>query len=224
MHTFPSRASALPRAVSLLAGRAAPVAPATHPPMVSARLPFHTASVPAPGRRTLSLAAGHLLVSFSHSSESELSCGCGAEGGFLQSLVLFSSLGSSADFLHLRHFSVPRCLQKVDSSAPDPALPCKWSLSLGIPCLLQVSNLGAWRNNSDLSLGLFLQPPAGFSLIPSFSAALDTTHRRLNQHEKQEIRSCSCSHVCLFQSSSSSLYPLGPPALFAASKSQRADG
>ena len=95
----------------------------------------------------------------------------GAEGQFLLSPVFFSPIGSSAYFLYLLDFSVPPCLQKMDSSAPDQASPQKCSLSLAVQRLLEGSNHGAWRNKSHLSLGLFLQPPHGFSLLLSFSSS-----------------------------------------------------
>ena len=116
--------------------------------------------------------SGWLPFSFSLSSVSSTLSSCrSAEGKFLHGPVVFASLASSAYFLRLLDFSVPRCLQKMDSSALGPALPRKCSLPLGIQRPLQGSNRGAWRKNSDLTLGLFLQPPRGFSLIRSVSGS-----------------------------------------------------
>lgn len=94
-----------------------------------------------------------------------------AEGEALRSPVGFRSAGSSAYLLHLPAFSVPRSLQKMDSSALEPTLPTQCSVSLGVQRPLQGSNRGAWRNNRDLSLGLFSQPPRGFTLILTSSGS-----------------------------------------------------
>ena len=157
--------------------------------------------------------------------QSALSSCRSAEGEFLHSPVFSSSLASSAYFLHLLDFPVPRRLQKMDSSALGPALPRKCSLSLGVQRLLQGSNHGAWRNNRDLSLGLFLQPPCGFSLLRSFpGSTCDDT-------QKTEPAREAGSEVMVFQPGLS-LFRAGTPLstlsdltlpLLAASQSQRAD-
>ena len=104
-------------------------------------------------------------------------CSRGVLGG--SGVVLFSSLLGM--FLDGLDFSGPPCLQIMGSSTLVPALSSKCSLCLGLQRLLQASNPGTWRNNSDLSLDLFWQPLLASSPSCHFLGATDNAHGQVKK-------------------------------------------
>ena len=148
-------------------GRAVQAPTAMRQLMATVLLPFPAVSAPPLGRLTGWVASLQLLPLLSVgacSLPAALLTGSSWRVGCC-SLLSSPLLGMFLDGLD---FSGPPCLQIMGSSTLLTALSSKCSFRLGLQRLLQASNPGTWRNNSDLSLDLFWQPPLGFKPILSF--------------------------------------------------------
>ena len=146
-------------------GRAVQAPTAMRQLMATVLLPFPAGSAPPLGRLAGWVASLQLLPLLSVGARSlPAALLTGSSWRVACCSLLFSPghVSSWSPFLR------PPCLQIMGSSTLVPALSSKCSLCLGLQRLLQASNPGTWRSNSDLSLDLFWQPPLGFKPILSF--------------------------------------------------------